>query len=70
MTLCQEVTAIGIVASTVSVQKISDKFAKKVQVMKWHKGTEAKITVQMTNRLTTYGKREEKKQTKNKTNTL
>ena len=64
MTLCQEVTAIGIVASTVSVQKISDKFAKKVQVQ------EAKITVQMTNRWRTYSKREEKKQTKNKTNTL
>jgi len=67
VTLCQEVTAIGIVASTVSVQKISDKFAKKVQVVK---GTEAKITVQMTNRWRTYSKREEKKQTKNKTNTL
>ena len=51
MTLRQEVTTIGIVISTVSVQKTSDKFAKKVQVTKkWHKGTEAKITVQTSNR--------------------
>ena len=29
MTSCHDVTAIGIVASTVSVQKTPDKFAKK-----------------------------------------